>query len=743
MVGWSSRLRVAAVAAGMVLGLVTSTTWLASAPSWAGGVLDTSLTSLRQIHYLGTSTLLPNGRILMAGGTNLNCLDDPLSDQAEVYDPKTNTSSPAGAITRSRHTATLLRNGKVLVAGGQAPSRTATTRLYRPAANDWVSRAPMRTARDGHVAVRLANGKVLVVGGNDGAATAEVYRPRANAWRAVKAPLKNNGVIVSNPVLMKDGRVFVLFDSATAPAQIYQPSRNRWSRAATLTQFPHPDNAAATLLDDGQVFVASGTFRWGLGSRVDLFDPSTRRWNNVYRGEGLNWPSSAVTLDSGDVLLGLNGGNYMYGVPLIIRYDVKNNVWTNVHYGEWDGLQMTQVPGFGVVFSSMGQDWRECLGGLGVLPYQDGVPGPPGSVTLGAGDRTLTVQWTAPNDNGASPITGYTVSVAGIGPTRTVKVGGTARAVSITGLSNGDAYSATVTATNSRGVGTPETSTRSVVGPAACTISGTNGPDTLTGTSGDDIICGLGGNDTIKGSPGNDTILGGAGSDTIDYSHAPIPVNANLATGRGTGWPNDTDALAEIENVTGSNYADTITGDDGNNVLKGRAGEDMFKASYGSDFAYGGSEDDTFELNPAWENYEEPSQYFGGLGSDTIIFADSPSTAFADLNQGRAVAMTSGDWSSGVFGSDMLTQIENVISSTYTPAVFLGSDEANILTGGDYGDILRGAGGNDTLSGLGGDDLLYGDADQDALNGGPDTDTCIGGAGTDTAQACERTVGVP
>lgn len=50
---------------------------------------------------------------------------------------------------------------------------------------------------------------------------------------------------------------------------------------------------------------------------------------------------------------------------------------------------------------------------------------------------------------------------------------------------------------------------------AACTISGTNGPDKLVGTPKADVICGLGGNDVLKGWRGNDVLKGGAGADRL------------------------------------------------------------------------------------------------------------------------------------------------------------------------------------------------------------------------------------
>src|SRR6185369_13305477 len=77
-----------------------------------------------------------------------------------------------GPMTSPRygHTATLLPNGKVLVVGGtdgvQYSLRSAE--LYDPATGTWSTTGAMANPRDAHTSTLLSNGKVLVAGGNDG-----------------------------------------------------------------------------------------------------------------------------------------------------------------------------------------------------------------------------------------------------------------------------------------------------------------------------------------------------------------------------------------------------------------------------------------------------------------------------------------------------------------------------------------------------------------------------------------------
>src|SRR5450631_1008847 len=70
-----------------------------------------------------TATLLANGKVLIVGGMNVYSIAirwGSCTNLAELYDPATRTFSPAGAMSSPRcgHTSTLLQNGKILVAGG-------------------------------------------------------------------------------------------------------------------------------------------------------------------------------------------------------------------------------------------------------------------------------------------------------------------------------------------------------------------------------------------------------------------------------------------------------------------------------------------------------------------------------------------------------------------------------------------------------------------------------------------------
>ena len=99
------------------------------------------------------------------------------------------TSAGAGTLNTARrqHTATLLPNGKVLVAGGEnAGSKLGSVEIYDPATDSWSNGTNMPGPRFGAAAILLpTNNRVLVSGGHDGTNylnSALLYDPLADSW---------------------------------------------------------------------------------------------------------------------------------------------------------------------------------------------------------------------------------------------------------------------------------------------------------------------------------------------------------------------------------------------------------------------------------------------------------------------------------------------------------------------------------------------------------------------------------
>jgi titin len=99
---------------------------------------------------------------------------------------------------------------------------------------------------------------------------------------------------------------------------------------------------------------------------------------------------------------------------------------------------------------------------ISVTPYT--VPGAPTQLGVTPGNARVTVSWTAPIDDGGSPITGYRVTVQPGGTT--VNIGAGEVASTVTGLTNGSAYRFTVVALNAAGIGaSSESAAVTPVGP--------------------------------------------------------------------------------------------------------------------------------------------------------------------------------------------------------------------------------------------------------------------------------------
>jgi Ca2+-binding RTX toxin-like protein len=134
-------------------------------------------------------------------------------------------------------------------------------------------------------------------------------------------------------------------------------------------------------------------------------------------------------------------------------------------------------------------------------------------------------------------------------------------------------------------------------------IDGGTGDDTLNGGAGDDQITGGAGIDTINGNDGNDILNGGAGADHIDggagidtayYINSAAGVVVNLAADTASGGDATGDTLDNIEQIYGSSFADTLTGDSGANRLWGAAGDDVLTGGAGADTLKGGAGNDSF-----------------------------------------------------------------------------------------------------------------------------------------------------
>jgi len=232
----------------------------------------TNTSALKIPRYEHTATLLPHGRVLVAGGGNFRFPPTPLSS-AELYDPATGawTNTSPLATPRRGHTATLLSDGKVMVAGGYNGSRVSRVEIYDPVTGTWTATGDLNTARNAHTATLLPGGKVLVTGGYNGSAlsSAELYDPASRSWRSIAAMRASHHYHTAT--LLPNGKVLVAGTrNLTNISELYDPATETWTVAGPL--ITAREFHAATLLPDGNVLIAGGTGNSDFLSSAELYD---------------------------------------------------------------------------------------------------------------------------------------------------------------------------------------------------------------------------------------------------------------------------------------------------------------------------------------------------------------------------------------------------------------------------------------------------------------------------------------
>jgi hypothetical protein len=258
-----------------------------------------------------TQTLLPDGQVLIAGGGYTQGLLSVFLNTAEIYDPASRTFKATGSMTTPRecHTATLLPTGKVLIAGGcaggSAAGALASAELYDPSTGAFTATGSMLTAREFHVATPLADGTVLMTGGNDGSghslASTELYNPQTGVFSAAASmSVARSGHTVTP---LADGRILVVGSADDSDvAELYDPSSGSFSTAGHL-QLGRGYHTAVSL-NNGKVLIAGGySSRFGGAlTEAELFDPATGTSTQTGSLGTPRYLHAAVALADGTVL---------------------------------------------------------------------------------------------------------------------------------------------------------------------------------------------------------------------------------------------------------------------------------------------------------------------------------------------------------------------------------------------------------------------------------------------------------
>jgi hypothetical protein len=258
-----------------------------------------------------TATLLPDGKVLLAGGMRRN---QDFYKSAELYDPATGKFQPTGEMNQRRvgQIAVLLRSGKVLIAGGWiGQGGTDSAELYDPATGKFTMIAKMTIPRGRPSATVLPDGDVLIAGGevldNEALSSAEIFHVKTLSFQGTGS--MHHARIAHTATLLHDGRVLIAggyADSPISSAELYDPKKGTFAETGSLgaARCKH----TAGLLADGRVLIAGGSDSRGWNgnlSSAEIYDPQTERFTAVspMNDSRFKLPDEAVQLPSGRLLI--------------------------------------------------------------------------------------------------------------------------------------------------------------------------------------------------------------------------------------------------------------------------------------------------------------------------------------------------------------------------------------------------------------------------------------------------------
>lgn len=263
----------------------------------------------------GTGVLLPDGKVVFAGGSPYTC-------EGTIYTPETETwetTRPIPGCPRTRP-ATLLNDGRVLSVGEGGGDRfpaavlegspltwrsvqaarlqylggvTLTTltsgavfliggptreyEIFDSVSEEWTCCGTLIASRGYHTATLLADGRLLVVGGDFSPRTAEIYDPSSDNW-TLTGPLVE-GRWLHAAVRLSGGKVLVVGGVMSPTAEIFDPTTLSWSPVGDPGRHYRLEGAALVALPNGgAVLAGGGYYAEMIDNQTQIYDPPSRTW---------------------------------------------------------------------------------------------------------------------------------------------------------------------------------------------------------------------------------------------------------------------------------------------------------------------------------------------------------------------------------------------------------------------------------------------------------------------------------
>jgi hypothetical protein len=270
-----------------------------------------------------TATLLPDGKVLIIGGSFLVNTSQGLRSlclaSAELYDPATETFSATGnmAMADSAPAAILLNDGKVLIAYGYNFSGPVADELYDPVTGTFSDTGDQLLNFDIPAVNLLPDGKVLFV---ICCMAEQLYDPSSGTFSPTARTTRiyqdgfASAALTDGTVLFSGGYAEVTSDSYSSGAELYDPSPGSFRPIGDMTTARAYHTA--TLLPDGTVLIAGGEGKPYLNptasTTAEIYDPATGAFSRTGDMTGAHVGHTATLLLDGRVLL---TGGYIPDYP--------------------------------------------------------------------------------------------------------------------------------------------------------------------------------------------------------------------------------------------------------------------------------------------------------------------------------------------------------------------------------------------------------------------------------------------
>jgi len=267
--------------------------------------------SMSSARFLGTSTLLADRRVLVAGGfAGGASIFSLVTNAVDIFNPTDNSFTPAAPllIGRGNNAATMLGDGRVFLPAGTANDggALADAELYAvtpPTSSSQVT-GGMNALREFQASARLPDGRILISGGDNAGGilnSAETFDPKTALFTPT-GPMKEART-AQTATLLNNGLVLVAAGSGDTTAELFDPATNTFSAIAAQMNAVRSFHTA-TLLKDGTVLVAGGIISRGMPlNSAELFDPATNTFTAVGNMTEPRGGATANLLPNGMVLI--------------------------------------------------------------------------------------------------------------------------------------------------------------------------------------------------------------------------------------------------------------------------------------------------------------------------------------------------------------------------------------------------------------------------------------------------------